>query len=325
MTSPFVRFLAGLAAGVAGTLAVLGGLVEGIGRLAPERLPPPPLSNRIDFDEKLHWLRERPGLSPGVLAVGSSITLQHFDGSAFGVPGHVLNGATWGVQLHQTRYLADWYVDRYPTVRHVIVFLGLADFRDCRTTPATFFNTDHADAYLDGAWPVPLYAKYFAPGDLIGNALTIAGDRLSTEGLLRDEYGTQPRTLPVDRFERKGLFYGHIDPDPACFPVLSALARDLHGAGRSLTIAIPPVNPAYLAQVSGADQSFMTLRKGIKDAVAGTGTRVFDLTDAAPPASEYYDAFHMRFPAARVLSRSIALSRGGQAATHNAPAVPLPP
>lgn len=305
---PHARFLIGLAAGAAATAALLAGAVEGLRAAAPEHLPPPALSNRIDFDEKLRVLRETGLPDPEMVAVGSSITLQHFDGSAFGPPGRVVNGGTWGLQVSQGRFLAGWYADLFPRLRTVVAMIGLADFRDCGDGGGAFFDPADAEAYVRGrASPLRLYARYFDPDGFVGHLTRVAAARRDPEELLRDRWGSQRRTPETSDAGPGDLVYGLIRPDPACLRALRGFAEDMAARGLRFVVVLSPVNPAYFERVEGGAEQMERLREGVLDALSDTPALLIDAhaLDRLTRA-DFLDAFHMRWSAASRVSRRLA-------------------
>jgi len=305
---PHARFMIGLVAGLAATLGLLAGAVELLRVRFPDHLPPPALSNRIDFDEKLRVLRETGLPDPELVAVGSSITLQHFDGSAFGPPDRVMNGGTWGLEVSQGRFLANWYADLFPRLRTVVAMVGLADFQDCRGIPYAFFDPTDAEAYVRGeASPLRLYARYFDPDGFVGHLARVADERANPDGLLRDPWGSQRRTRETARTPPGDLVYGLIRPDPACLDALAGFARDMAGRGLRFVVVLSPVNPAYFAEVAGGAEAMDDLRAGVVGALSGTPALLVDAhaLDRLTP-DDFLDAFHMRWETSARVSRRLA-------------------
>ncbi|HZH28211.1 MAG TPA: hypothetical protein VEY95_13615 [Azospirillaceae bacterium] len=312
MAEAFPRFLAGLAAGLLACAGVLAGGVTLLAAKWPQHLPPPAITNRVDFDEKLRRLRDGPPMDPEVLAVGSSLTLQHFDGAAFGPPGKAYNGATWGVQMNQIGYLTGWYLSRFPHVRQLVVMTGPADFRNC-DAPTRFFDPGDAAAFIERRYPLAyFYGKYFDPVGFLTKAVEMADARRDPEKLRRDAYESQPRrTVPAGFLRTRGLFYGLIHPDPSCFEAFEDLVEDVRARGIEVAVVLPPINPAYFEQIPGTREAVAALVDRIGESLGDKGgVRIIDLRATPVAASDFFDAFHMRWDIAQAVSHQAAVAAG---------------
>lgn len=305
------RFAFGILAGV---LLVYGGLAGAYGALAsiwPGSLPAPAISRLVPLDEKLRFLRRNEHLDPHMLAVGSSITWRQVAGSEFaritGDAGHFLNGATGFLKIHQTRDLLDFYLKHYPNVRTVLLFTGLPDFEDCTTEPAAMLDHEDAAAYaFEQAPDLYFYLRYFSPQRYLRGAMTL--DRRSRPlvgDLSFDRYGSSPLNVPVDMLV--GLRYGAIGHDPACATALTDLADDLAGRRIRLVVVFAPIHPEYRRQFPAAVAELGRLAHDLEarsDPGAAQVIRLID--DGAYLADDFFDAFHLQWPAVQRFSGSVA-------------------
>ncbi|HEX6957472.1 MAG TPA: hypothetical protein VF194_05745 [Ferrovibrio sp.] len=305
------RFALGI---IAGCIGVLGGLAASYAALAllwPDSFPAPPLTREAGLDEKLRFLREHPRLDPTILAVGSSITWRQVAGTPFerlaGGPGRFLNGATGGLQIHQTHDLLDFYLDHYPNVRSVLILTGLPDFADCTNAPAAMLNHAAAASYAFERWPSAyFYLRYFAPQRFIRTAMTLAERRKPLIGdLYLDADGAAP--LQVPEAMQRGLRYQQIDTDAACIDEMAGISRDLTKRGIHLVVVFPPVNPLYQQTYPDAIPQICRIADRIAQQTRGLDIRLLLLPDDGEfDETDFFDAFHLQNTAVQRLSARIA-------------------
>lgn len=308
-------FALGIAAGL---VLVYGGLAAAYAGLAvfrPANLPAPAISRLVPLDEKLRFLRQNRQLDPRVLAVGSSITWRQIAGDEFvrlaGDGEAFLNGATGYLKIHQTRDLLDFYLQRYARVRTVLLFTGPPDFEDCTEEPAAMLDHDAAAAYaFEQAPDFYFYLRYFSPQRYLRSALTL--DRRTqplTGDLFLDDYGSSPLQVPARM--QAGLRYGAVAHDPACATALSALARELADRGIAFVVVFAPVHPGYRKEFPKVVEALRQVARQLEGRAARLGARVINLIDEDRfAATDYFDAFHLQWPAVRRLSRHIAAALG---------------
>src|SRR3954468_17612279 len=127
------RALRYFAAVLAGALLFVGGYFGSLLVFAARgRLPPPPIANNVCIDEKLAFLRDHPPASPNLLAIGSSVAWRQFDSAtvAAEVPAlRPFNGAFCGLRVSQAFFVADWLLDRFDSVRTVVLVASPYDFQ----------------------------------------------------------------------------------------------------------------------------------------------------------------------------------------------------
>lgn len=305
------RFALGIAAGA---VAVFGGLATAYGALAtvwPESLPAPAISRLVQIDEKLRFIRTHPEMDPEILAVGSSITWRQIDGRAFNPadegPGGFLNGGAGLLNIHQTRDMLEFYLDRFARVGTVLILTGPPDFADCTRQPAALLDHEDAGAYAFEEWPAAyFYFRYFAPQRYLRTALSLADRRTPLLGdLYLDPYGSSP--LEVPKAMQRGLRYGPIDPDPACTTALVQLSHRLTARDLKLVVVFAPVHPDYRRQHPAVLDWLDSAARDVEAATPSDDTRVVRLSHAAEFApDDFYDAFHLQWSAVQRLSGMIA-------------------
>jgi hypothetical protein len=305
-------FAYGIAVGLLAVFTALGSCYATMAIFAPTSIPAPAITKLNLLDEKLRFLRRHPEFDPTILAVGSSVTWRQLAGKAFvplaGGRYRFLNGATGYLKIHQTRALAKFYLAHYPDVRELIVMVSLPDFEDCTHQPAAMLEPEDAARYTFDDWP-PLYfyLRYFSPMRYAKSAMTLAQRQVPFSGdFYIDKFGSGPVELPptVDL----GLRYGKIKIDDACVSSLVGIEHDMADRGIRLVLVFTPVHPEYRALYPAAIKWLTQLaakfqrtqRKG------PAGFRVIDLVrDPEFGPDDFYDAFHLQWPAVQHLSGRI--------------------
>lgn len=310
------RFALGI---VTGCLGLLGLVAASYGLLAvarPESLPAPPITRFAALDEKLRFLRRNPDYDPAIVAIGSSVAWRQLDGAAFdaatGREHAFLNAATVHLQVHQSRAMLDFYLAQYRNVRHVLLMTGLPDFGNCSSEPETLMMESAAADYAFDGWPSAwFYMRFFAPQRFAQSALTLAERRQPLTGdLWLDRWGSGPLDVPAEML--RGLRYGGMQADPACLQALLDLAQDMRRRGIAFTVVIPPVHPHYRQRYPEAMAALCRIAARLEPlTAAGTFQLILRQDDPRYRAEDFFDAFHLQYPAVRRLSEDIARSLHG--------------
>jgi hypothetical protein len=328
-------YLAWIWAGLVCTLLVVAGAVQFMQHFAPQHLPAPAISNRLDLDEKLLFLRRHPDRRPTVLGVGSSITMRSLDGAPFsGGPSSTgfLNVGIGGAQIHQTRETGKFYLDLFPEIAVVVQLVVPPDFEDCSTQPRVLFDPTDARAFVRGEMSsVRAYLKYFNPEELIPEALHIAADRERSSGgdvgqrLQMDEFGSMPMEMtPREARRRHETLYSETRPlDPNCFRELREWSREVRERGARHVVVVPPFSPIFLRTIPGAPEYIETFVQMLSTTLRNEPADLIDERSIAFGDEAFADAYHLLWPAARVFSRHVAADLEQQArAMPKAPTTP---
>jgi hypothetical protein len=304
----WLGYLASLAATVALLLLAYGGIVAALDRVGS--LPPPAITNELCADEKLHWLRGNFPDRPNLLVVGSSIAWRDIDSSQFArrTPGvRPLNAGFCYSAVSESAFVANYLLDRLPSLRSVVAVVVPQDFTRC--TRSQLFDPAIADSYFFGhRWLWSFYFTQFDPISLTRNAFHIramreARDRFNP--LEMTAYGDGPLRISGTRGLMYGRFTGY---DPACFAALRSLAGSVTAGGRRFFVITGPVHPDWYALhgASGAVRSDMLA--GIEVALGDIdGTRLWDgAAEFGGKPSEFTDALHINWGAAQRFSTLVA-------------------
>lgn len=323
-------YAAALLGGVLATVIATVGLIELLDRYAPQHLPAPAISNRIDLDEKLRFLRRHPDLQPTMLAVGSSSAMRSLYGAPFSgeLDGRerFLNVAFSGAQMHEVRYASNFYLDLFPGVRKVLQLAVPPDFEDCTTVPTAVFDRADARAYIHGkASLARTYLKYFNPHELVPEAFQIAAARENLSGsferrLYTDPFGTMPMDMSAEEArQRHAVLYTKIRPlDPACFRELRTWSGEIEARDARLVVVVPPTSPMFLREVAGSKEYMDAFARALAEALSGTSAIFIDERSLALGEEAFGDAYHLLWPAARVFSKHLSEDLERRFAGHGA-------
>lgn len=302
-------YLLALCSGLLGTLGIFVLLLTGLN--LTDNLPPPAFSNSLCVDEKLNFLRNNPIADPNLLVIGSSVAWRHVDGAALIRHSPQLrpfNGGFCGLHANQSVYVADWLLDREPSIRQVVMIADPLDFAGCWKVPDAVFDRTDADRYVyENAAPWGYYMRYFAPRSLLRNAQTVKlqrANRIEWDPLVFNRFGDGPLEPAKDR----GLFYGAPEPlDRSCFTALGTLAQRLQREGRQLLVVSTPLHPQWKAE-HDPDGSFLAdFDRRMHATLAPSGAQYWipDHNWTAPP-NAFVDAIHLRWSAVHSFSAALA-------------------
>ena len=308
-------YLCSVLGGIVGALALFYGLLLML--QASDNLPPPAFSNSLCIDEKLNFLRERPTDPPNFLVIGSSVAWRHFDGATVMQKAREirpLNGAFCGLRAHQSIYVANWLLDRQPSIRRVLMIAAPQDFADCRNQPEAAFKRDDADNYVySGASRWPYYLTYFSPASLIANARRVKdkrANRIELDPLVFTAFGDGPLNTKASL---GGLGYGPPEAlDASCFEALKAFATRLRHDARQLIVVSSPLNPAWKARTDVGKKFIDDFNTRLREVVKTANTKApgahYWNADAewAAARGSFTDAIHLRWSAVQDFSAVLA-------------------
>jgi len=264
-------------------------------------LPPPPVANVVCVDEKLVFLRERMPKAPNLLVVGSSVAWRHFDSEVAVPRWRPLNGAFCYLEINQTVAVANWLVQRLPSVSNVVMIAGLQDFETCAERGAAFDVADADRFVFEKARKWDYYVRYFDPVSLLRNASNIAEERAPTEPLNGALVFTKYGDGPMDTKKSRELLYGPIGKlDDACFASVRKFALAMQRAGKELLFVSAPLHPEWKMQHDPSAQLRDSFERKILAALAGTGARRWDGDKEGDlDAAAFFDGIHLRWSAVR--------------------------
>lgn len=289
-------------------------------------LPPPQLANNLCIDQKLTFLRTHDIEPPTLLVEGSSVAWRGIDSEvlqeASGGRIRPLNGAFCGQKLNQTEFTARYLLAHYPSVRSLVVVFAPQDMTECATTSSRVFEPNDVDNFVfRHDVEFEFYLKYFDPLILAKNVVILRQMRdgkLPTEVVNFDRYGDAPDDTNITH----DLTYGALPPlDSDCVASLHRLARDIQAQGLNLIAVTSPISPIWKTRYDPSGTAMQELSDDVQRALAGTGAVFWDANRDFPMASgDFVDAIHIRWSAAKALSRALVLATGldGEPSQHTA-------
>ncbi len=275
-------YLLGVFAGLFGMLGAFAALLAWLHH--SDNLPPPAFSNSLCVDEKLRFLRHNPIDQPNLLVIGSSVAWRHVDGDVLRSSAPELrpfNGAFCGLHANQSAYVADWLLDRQPSIRQVVMIVDPLDFAGCWKVPDAVFDREDADHYVyQQASRWGYYMRYFSPRSLLRNARTIKAQRaneIEWDPLVFTRHGDGPLEPRADR-------------------------------GRQLLVVSTPLHPQWKVKFDADGHFLARFDTKLSAAIAGHGGAKYWNADQewlAPPGA-FVDAIHLRWSAVHDFSEALA-------------------
>lgn len=311
--SSATKFLTGVVAGAVGLLVILA--VFFMGLESREQLKAPSFANRLSFDEKMRKLRRQPLQNVEVLFVGSSTTLHGLDSSILRgqlkVEGDLLNLGVQDLRVNQVKFLAEVFLEQYPTTKHVVMVSTLLDYKECGGAAETeFFQPDDVLDYVTNGWPEVYYQfRYLDLRGVLNRANEIQHLR-NTDNHLESVHFTESGSVLID-VPREGIvdrvwFGDPIELEQACYEALRELAQDLQRRDIAFSYVIAPMRPGYLATRDPDGSLLAEHRRRLKVALDRTGAIVIDAHAALNmPDEAFFDAYHLNRDKARTLTRYV--------------------
>lgn len=313
ISANWLRYLFAVALTGFGLVAAYVGFLTQLPRI--DALPPPLIVNSLCADVKLQFFREHPPEQPSVLIVGSSIAWRDVNSARLVRADprvRPLNAGFCGAQINQSRFVSEYFIQRYGSISDVVALIEPHDFRACAKTKAQLYPPEDADDYIyRRTWVWGLYLRYFDLWALQRNIRHLHAVRTGrdlTDPMTFTQYGDGP--VPVS--PGRDLVYGRFEGfDQSCFSQLHGMARDLAGQGRHFMVATAPLNPDWTSRFDGDGSIHAAFVAGIAEALRGTGAQFWDGAVAYHPDPDMFgDAVHILWPATDGFSDALATALG---------------
>lgn len=282
-----------------------------------DHLPPPPFINSLCADAKLEFLRQHPPQDPTDLVVGSSVAWRNVSSQRVVdryPEARPFNGGMCGLQIDQTRFMTDFLIELYPSVRTVLLLVDAQDLRSCPDKSRVLFDKGAVRSYLTARSTIPFYFHYFDVVSLIRNARDIKAKRqnlIPLDPLVLTPYGDGP--LDADS---RGLTYGGATASRSCLAVLQDLARDVTAGGRRMIVTISPLHPQWREKFDRDGD----LARNVEAALRSVATPNLTFWDGSRSSvlepDQFVDAVHLRWPSVPRFTDALIDATGFGAPVH---------
>jgi len=212
-------------------------------------IPPPRISDSISLNEKSLWLRNHLVNGCGILAIGSSMTLNNISSTTVHrrLPDKsYINASSWGMTIRQTATLLELIQD-YCQPEQVIIATSPVDFQH-DNRPDQNYSADLLRCLLDGCPLIMAHVKGFTLEYYLDNLFNIARQRQqrnSYDSLSFDPGGGVPFADSGFRINGKRWGNTNILAPPAIdagnYQKLARLAGKLQAGGIRLILVQSPV------------------------------------------------------------------------------------
>lgn len=288
----------------------------------------------LSFDEKVRFFRDAKLEQPQIVALGSSITMNHLDSKLLKndseQPVPLINFAAYGLQVSEFKDLAKFSARLFDKPETILVISTPVDFEICNPSEAlntefyvSLKNLKQEDAigYIKYHIPSLFYhAKYRSFWRMIDPGLLTKVRDLKKrndvlESLQFDSGGSvllnvSQKNVPPDRWN--GLNWantmGKLEPSNACYRSLQDFAEYVKQEGMQLVFVNSPIRQAYLERFDPQGQKIAFHQQQISTILKNYGFVVLDAQKDLPslPDEFYADAMHLNQSGAEVLTRYIS-------------------
>lgn len=279
---------------------LLLGMVSLVALERTGHLPPPPLTATSCIDEKLKFVAEHAGDEPDLLAIGSSATWRNLDFSILGKVADFnrpLNGAPCYLHMHETAWLAEIYLDHFPSVRTVVTVLAMRDFEQCEGDGRIFSRFLGEAVLFEGVPEWLVYFVNFRPLHLIKDVRRIRDMRrgaIPDATLAMDHFGSGPLTLrPPDPRDDVAVA-------EECFAHLRAMEKKLEARHVQWMVVLLPPMPAWLERYDPAAARDGAWRDRVAATLVSPNTVLIDASRSPFRANRHFvdpAHYHWRYAA----------------------------
>jgi len=292
----------------------------------------PQFVSSISFDEKTRFFREVKPKKSQILAVGSSITLNHLDPTSFqdknGKQISFTNFASFGLQIGELKHLIDFAVKVIGKPSIVIISSAPVDFQSC-SPPAQAdgkyvslktFNREDAVNYILSDTPAVYYhAKYRGLWRMINPSLLLEVQRQRTTNYANDSLkfessGSVLLEVPKEkisstRWQGKNWAQAisQLSTKHACYDSLQELANYIEQNHMRLVFVLSPIRQGYLNEFAPSGESIKYHNNRIAAILRKSNSILIDAHSNLQLSDEYFvDAFHLNKTGAQTLTKHIS-------------------
>lgn len=275
----------------------------------------------LSFDEKARFFKEIKPEQPQMIALGSSVTMNHLDSTLLtnldNRPTKFVNFATYGLQLPEFKNLAQFSTRLLGKPDTLLVVSSPVDFTVCTPSEiekAQFYvsfkdlKQDDVITYVRSNMPTSFYhAKYrtlwrMLDPKLIMQVRDLRNRRNTLESLQFDAGGSvllnvSKDSVSANRWE--GIGWGEtidkLEPSNACYQSLQDFAEYAKQEGMQLVFVNSPIRKAFLDRFDPQGERMAFHRKQLATILKNSGFTLLDAQqDLSTLSDEFYaDAMHL--------------------------------
>ena len=287
----------------------------------------------ISFDEKARFFKEVKPKNSSVIAVGSSIAVNHIDSSLLKdsndnqIP--FTNFASYGLQMVDLKNLVDFSVKLSGKPETVIVLSSPVDFQFCspdKTTNTHYvslknLHSEDAVNYISSDIPAVYYhAKYRTLWRMLEPSLMLEVKRQRTtnntlDSLKFDSGGSvllevPKENIPPGRWEGKPMWakvMSQLSTQQTCYNSLQNLADYAEKNNMNLVFVMSPIRQGYLNEFDPNRKSINSHKKRIASILSKSNSILIDAHSELQLSDAYFvDAFHLNKKGAQILTEYIS-------------------
>jgi hypothetical protein len=286
----------------------------------------------ISFDEKARFLKEVKPKNSSLIAVGSSIAVNHIDSSLLkDAKGNLIaftNYASYGLQMVDLKDLVDFSVNLSGKPKTVLVLSAPVDFQSCSPNKkmdahyVSLKNLHREDAvnYIQSDIPAVYYhAKYQTLSRMLDPGLMLKVRRQRTtnntlDSLKFDSSGSvllevPKENIPPDRWEGNqwSKVMSQLSQQDACYGSLENLANYTQQNGINLVFVLSPIRQGYLNEFDPNQKSMSSHRERLQLILGKSNSLLIDAHTDLQLSDEYFvDAFHLNKKGSQILTKYIS-------------------
>lgn len=296
-------------------------------------LAAPSLTGAQGFDEKVKFFSEHKPKRSQILALGSSMTLNHIDPNLLitrnGTPISFTNFAAWGLQINHLQSLLSITNRLIGKPKLVFILSSFADFRDCSAPTeardqvlpqVSYFDNLEPDAvvnYINSPAPTFHSIYYHFKYRSLNKIFDIKSiDKLRRQrtrndiysSLLFDSSGTVLLELPSEKISPQ-RWRGNPDwlkVSHTCYKSLDKLIADAENQNLATIFVLTPIRKGYLDEFDAEGTLFASHQNKVKLTLSKHQTLLINAHQDLQLTDKYFiDALHLNKQGARILTEHI--------------------
>lgn len=293
----------------------------------------PQFAASMSFDEKIRFFRESKPKKSQIVAVGSSITVNHLDSALLKdkndnqIP--FTNFGFYGLPISELKYLTDLAVKVNGKPNTVLILSAPADFYGCFHSPQadskhlTLKNLNREDVakYILSDIPGVFYhAKYRGLWRMIDPKLILEVQRQrntndTLDSLKFDSSGSvllevSKENISPERWQGKqwAEVMGQLSSQQnTCYDSFQELVNYIKQNNMSVVFVLSPIRQGYLNEFDPSRESLVSHKKRVAAILSKSNSSLIDAHSDLQLSDEYFvDAIHLNKTGAQILTKHIS-------------------